>query len=426
MILVEKHIIRKSDPNWKQIDKMCFIGKNVWNQAVYKVRRHFEETGEYLDFYKLDKIFRAEPEMMKNYSTIPNNVSQQILRVLHSNYKTYFTLIKKYKKNPKLLSGLPKPPGYKDKEKGRAVLGFPNTLFSIKKGKVHFPKKMQMKPLSTKVEKAKYMRIVPQRSCYVIEICYEVKSKPIKEEIRNVAGMDLGVNNLVSIAVNEPGIKPLLINGKPLKSMNQYFNKKKADMQSLLMKNHKKHWSKKLDSLSFKRNNKVIDYLHKSSRMAVDYCVQHGIDTIVIGHNKEWKQEVNMGRKNNQTFLSIPHSILISQIKYKAELEGIKVIEYEESYTSKVDHLSLEEMKHHDEYMGKRVKRGLFKSGMGAVLNADVNGSIGIIRKVIGDDFLNLLDRGCVAQPVKVNPLRRLCHPYQRLCHPLRKSFSHV
>lgn len=176
--------------------------------------------------------------------------------------------------------------------------------------------------------------------------------------------------------------KPFIINGKPLKSINQYWNKERARLQSLL---GDKKTSKRIQSITNKRNNKVKDYLHKSSRKLVDFLVSNNISTLVVGYNEEWKQGVNLGKRNNQSFVFIPYYTLIEQLEYKCRLEGINFILTEESYTSKCSFLDNEEVCKHEKYLGKRIKRGLFKSKEGKLINADLNGSLNILKKVVGE-----------------------------------------
>ena len=198
-----------------------------------------------------------------------------------------------------------------------------------------------------------------------------------------------------------------MLNGKILKSVNQHYNKIVAKIKSELKKKNDKDWSKKLGKLTLKRNNIINNYLHHTSKFIITYCIENNIKNIVVGKNKNWKNEVNIGKRNNQNFVSIPHSKLIQQIQYKGEEVGINVSTVEENYTSKCSALDLEKIcKHKDgEYKGKRIKRGLFQNTKG-LINADVNGSLNILRKVIGDDFIqNLTNRGCALQPIKFNIL---------------------
>ena len=203
----------------------------------------------------------------------------------------------------------------------------------------------------------------------------------MKEDNGRYCSIDLGVNNLSTIGSNI--LKPIIINGKPLKSINQYYNKKLAKLKSEL-KNEKKT-SRRIKSLTVKRNNKVNDYLHKASKLIVNYLVSNNISTLVIGKNKEWKQNANIGKRNNQNFIQIPHTRFIEMLTYKCKLEGIPLIIKEESYTSKCSFIDNEPIKKQKVYIGKRIKRGLFETKEKRLINADLNGSLNILRKVVGE-----------------------------------------
>ena len=209
---------------------------------------------------------------------------------------------------------------------------------------------------------------------------YEKDCKINHNEHKKYCGVDLGLDNLMTCCFTDD--KPLIINGKPLKSINQKYNKDRAKLQSKLQKN--KHTSKRIQRIAQKRINKINDYLHKTSRVFVNYLVSKGITDVVIGYNKEWKQRINIGHVNNQKFVSIPFNTLLQMLSYKCQLEGINLITNEESYTSKCSFLDDEEICKHEEYVGKRVKRGLFRTANGKYINADVNGSLNILKKVIG------------------------------------------
>ena len=218
--------------------------------------------------------------------------------------------------------------------------------------------------------------------------------------------IDIGVNNF-STCYNNLGLKPLIINGKIIKSINQYYNKKKSEIQNQLIKNHNKYTSNRLNNLTLKRNNKINDYLHKSSRFIVNYCRDNDISNIVVGYNKEWKQEINIGKRNNQNFVQIPHQKLIYNINYKGILDGTTLKKNEESYTSKCSALDLEPVMKHENYMGKRKHRGLFVSSNGTKINADLNGTLNILRKASPDKgkktIQTLRCRGQAIWPSKIN-----------------------
>ena len=224
------------------------------------------------------------------------------------------------------------------------------------------------------------MRILPRNNHHIVEVVYKVEDKENKIDNNRYASVDLGVNNLMTVSSNV--MKPIIINGKPLKSINQYWNKEKARLQSLLKDN--KRTSKRIQSITNKRNNKIKDYLHKSSRYLVNLLVSNNISTLIVGYNEEWKENINLGKKNNQSFVNIPFYTLIKQLEYKCKLEGINFVLTEESYTSKCSFLDNEKVCKHENYLGKRIKRGLFKSKEGKLINADLNGSLNILKKVVG------------------------------------------
>ena len=270
-----------------------------------------------------------------------------------------------------------------------------------------FPNKTNIKSIGTKAitskDQIKECRIIPKSSHYTIEIVYEVQEKEITLN-ENKASIDLGLNNLICLTTNT-GTRPLIINGRPLKSINQYYNKKQAELKAQLKKNHNKYSSKRLRKLILKRDNKIKDYLHKSSRFVVNYLKEQNVSQLVVGYNKEWKQDINIGKRSNQSFCHIPHLLLVNMLEYKTKLDGIRTTTHEESYTSKCSALDFEELKHQDTYVGNRKKRGLFVTSTGKYVNADVNGSLNIGRKEFGDAYFKPADRGLVHNPLKIMSL---------------------
>lgn len=357
----------------------------------------------FLDFY-LANYLKSEDNP---YKQMVVQTSQQILKDLFKDWASYFALIKKYKKNKSKYKGRPRPPRYKAKN-GRHKLSMTNQSCKVKDGKVTFPKtKLTLEiGVDTSNLKLKQVRIVPMGSIYKIELVWdkEVKNN-IKLNKKAFIGIDLGLSNLATIT-NNIGLKPIIINGKPLKSINQYYNKKKSEMQESMpfytyarydkknniCVNEKRQlsYSKKIDRLTRKRNAKVEDYMHKASAFIVNYCVENLIGNIVIGKNKNWKNEINIGTINNQNFVSVPFNRFISMIKYKAEGYEIEVNIIEESYTSKSSFLDFDDIpvfkeREKHSFSGKRITRGLYKTG-NIIINADVNGSYNILRKF--DDTL--------------------------------------
>ena len=403
MKLVGKHIINKSNPLWKKLDSLCFQSKNLYNATLYQIRQHFFESGKYLNYNTIQKKFQNEKQA--DYYCLPTKVSQQIMIIVDRNFKSFFEVNKKYRENSSLTK--PNIPNYKDKAKGRNILVYSlQSMYKkdLKKGKIRLSGTDFS--LNTKINvwykngisNIKQVRIIVRATCYVIEIVYQ-KEIEIKEVNKNyIAGIDIGLNNLATVTSNQ--INPFMINGRALKSINQYFNKKKALLMSYIDCKGK---SKRLDKLLHKRNNKISDYLHKSSRLIIDELMKNKVGVLIIGKNKQWKHNIQLGKRNNQNFVSIPHAEFINQLKYKAKLSGIEVIITEESYTSKCSFLDNEEIKKHETYKGKRIFRGLFRSNNGQLINSDVNGSLNIIRKVVPNAFADGIE-AVVVRPVRRNP----------------------
>ena len=293
----------------------------------------------------------------------------------------FFSLVKN-----KQSSNYDKPvriPKYLDKE-GRNITVFPKDAVSMKYLKKGLIKLSSLSiEIPTKVTESNLIevRVLPRNNHHVVEVTYRVDEVKPKSDNGRYASIDLGLDNLATISSNV--VEPFIINGRPLKSINQYYNKEKARLQSHLKGNKKT--SKRINSITNKRNNKVKDYLHKSSRKIVNFLVSNNISTLIIGYNEEWKQNINLGKKNNQAFVNIPFYTFIKQLDYKCKLEGINVILTEESYTSKCSFLDGESLEEHENYLGKRIERGLFKSSKGKLINADLNGSLNILRKVVGE-----------------------------------------
>lgn len=208
--------------------------------------------------------------------------------------------------------------------------------------------------------------------------CQKKNEKP---KSKNICSIDLGINNFATIT-NNIGLQPIIINGKGIKSINQYYNKRKSKIQSELKKRNNKNWSDKLSKLNQKRFNRIKNFMHNASRYVVDYCLKNSIDTIVVGLNKKWKQESSMSKQNNQKFINIPYEMFIGQLEYKCQNNNINLILTEEYYTSGTSFIDGELPVKNNYDKSRRVYRGLFKSNKGKLINADVNGSYQIMKKV--------------------------------------------
>lgn len=403
---VEKHIIKKSHPYYNMLCEYTHLAKNLYNHANYLVRNEFTETGKWLRYSKLDKLLREDLDY-PDYRNMPASQSaQQVLRLLETNWKSFFTSIKDWSKNKNKYLGQPKLPKYKPKD-GKMVLPLTNQQVKVKEDLLHFPKSFcgfTVKPRCITLEnfeKINQVRIVPKSQSFCLEIVYSIS---VDIELRSDNGrymsIDLGLDNLATVVTNT-GLNPIIVNGKGLKSNNQYYNKKKAHYQSVAKQMNNQHYTNRLYRLTQKRNLNVEDYLHKVSRYIVDFALENQINTIVIGNNKNWKQSISLGKVTNQAFVSIPHQKLIDKICYKAELCGIQVILTEESYTSGTSFLDGELPQKEFYNTKRRVHRGLFVSNKGIKINADVNAAFQIMKKVFPNEFSDGIE-GVVLHPVRV------------------------
>ncbi len=401
MKLVEQHIIKSNNVLYKELDNLCFLSKNLYNQALYRIRQQFFEDKTFKNYNEVNRELHDENQV--DYRALPANSSQETLKLVNQNYSSFFKSLQKGIKSARI-------PGYLDKSKGRQVVVYNHmTLPSglLEKGIIKLPKSnIQFR---TKQKKISQVRIVPKNNYIVLEVVYEASIKELLKDNKRYTAIDLGIDNLASCSSNVS--KSFIINGKPVKSINQYYNKKKAKLQAELEIKNKKKTSKQLQNLTLKRNNKIKDYFHKASRYIVNQLVNQSINTLIIGKNDGWKQETNIGNVNNQNFTQIPHQMFINQLKYKCQLEGINVVEQEESYTSKCSFFDddfIPTYQVNDELFnpsGKRIKRGLYKTFKGQRINADINGSLNIMRKYLNevcDDLISLANRGLVMNPVKI------------------------
>lgn len=392
MRLVEQTIIKQRDPRYAIIDQASFASKNLYNATLYEIRQSFIHHGVFLNYHEMHRRMKSH----EAYKALPAKVAQWVLKGLDTNWQSFFKAIAAWRDDPSRFQGRPKLPKYKDKQEGRNLLVYTLQAISqtgLDRGVIR-PSGLSIE-IPTRQQNIAQVRILPRNGYYVVETIY--KQEPVQAEVDPslYAGIDIGLNNLVTLTSNKCGFVPRIVNGRPVKSINQYYNKERARRESQLQGN--RYTSKQLEVLTNKRTRKINHYLHCASRRMIDLLVSEGIGTLVIGKNPDWKQEINLGKKTNQNFVSIPHARLVEMLTYKAELVGIVVKVTEESYTSKCSFLDNEPIKKHEAYCGKRVKRGLFRSQSGTLINADVNGSLNIIRKVAPKAFEGV--EGVVVHP---------------------------
>ncbi len=414
MQLVEQHVIDRKDPRYSMIDEAAFKSKNLYNAGNYEVRQSYIHQGKYLNYNEVQRRMQSH----EAYKALPAKVSQQVLMQLHHDWDAFFKAREAYALDPSKFLGRPKLPGYKHKTEGRNMLVY--TIQAMSRGKKGLERGI-IKPsmlaieVQTKHKDVDQVRIVPRRGFYVVEVVYEQEEMKTAVDPAYYAGVDIGMDNLAALTSNKPGFVPVIVNGRPVKSVNQFYNKRKAELQKLLGHTGT---TKRMERITNKRNRRIDHYMHTGSRWIIEDLVAEGIGTLVIGKNDGWKQEANMGKKTNQNFVNIPHARFISMLVYKAELAGITVKITEESYTSKASLLDRDPLpvwKRGDEtkytFSGKRVERGLYRAADGTLINADCNGSGNIIRKVAPNAFGSEgVEDGKGHKPV-VHPVRIVVDP---------------
>ena len=383
---------------------MCFKSKNLYNYTNYIIRQEFINNKKIISAMDLNKSLKTE----EVFQQLTSKTSQLIILQLSNNWKSFFKSIKKWKLNNSSYCGMPKLPKYKEKN-GRNIVLFDYMQGSFKDNKYYFANKLVDKKIvyneyiDTNIKKDKFVicRIIPYGSCYKIEMVYKIEIEDKNKFNNNYLAIDLGINNLATLT-NNIGLQPIVINGKILKSINNYYNKLMAQAMSYVGNKT----SKRIQRIGLKRNNIINTHTHKISRWIINYCLENNIENIVIGRNKDWQRNSNIGNKNNQNFTQIPFERLIDKIKYKGLENGIKVSIIEEQYTSKssfIDNDIIPTKFGDYNFSGNRVKRGLYKSKDGKLINADVNGSYNILRKGNTEFKYNDSIKGISLYPVKIN-----------------------
>lgn len=390
MQLVEQYVIDRDDPRYSVIDAAAFKSKNLYNAGNYEIRQSYIFTGTYLNYHEMDRRMQSH----EAYKALPAKVSQQVLMQLHHDWDAFFKARAACREDPSKFQARPRIPGYKHKTEGRNLLVY--TIQALSRGKKGL-KRGIIKPsqlaieVQTKQQGICQVRIAPRKGFYVVEAVYEQEVKQTPVNPAWYAGIDIGMTNLVALTSNKPHFRSIIVNGRPLKSVNQFYNKRRAELQSVL---RRKGTTRRMERLTNKRNRRIDHYMHTASKRIVDLLVKEGISTLCIGKNDGWKQASPMSKKTNQNFVNIPHARFISMLTYKAELAGITVKITEESYTSKASLLDLDPLpvwnpdeKTEHTFSGKRVKRGLYRAKDGRLINADINGAGNMIRKVAPDAF---------------------------------------
>lgn len=399
--------------NNDELLRLCRISKDLYNQALHIIKTNLKAKNKFTFYDELDKVLKETPNIEGeiNYRKLKAQVSQQCLKVIDKSVKGYVKSIKDFSKHKEKYRGKPELPNYKPKN-GYNQLIYTNQCSSIKEGKIFFSRNLwisipQWEKYKDKLTNFQQIRVNPRCGYTEIEIIYEYQKYNESVDQKRFSSIDLGLGNIATMVTDFS--EPIIYSGTQIKSKNQFFNKRTSFLKAVAKTDNMNRSTKQIKILWDKRDKQLNDIFHKVSRHIVNLLIQNNVGNLIIGHNNGWKDSINIGKVNNQNFFMIPFDKLISYLKYKCEMAGIMVIETEESYTSKCDALALENICKHDEYKGKRVKRGLFQSSNKKLINADVNGALNIMRKVVGDSYVSkIIDSGRLFRPIKFNDLYSL------------------
>ncbi len=406
-------------PQFERLKKLTHHAKNLYNQTLWTLREAFEATGLYFSYEQMDKAMKQVENLEGevNYKLLKAKVAQQTLRKLDKNFKSFFKCHQDFQKNPGKYRGKPKPPRFKRELYSNLIFDY--QAFQIKDDIVVLEKGLEIKlPEQLKGKKIQQVEIIPKPSSFHAVFVYEEDKNAFKQVVPNetVMSIDLGLNNLATCVTNGV-IEPFIIDGRRLKSINAYYNKRKASMQSKLEKQRGKKWARKLQSLTNWRNAAVNDYMHRATSTVVKTCVKHGISKVVVGDVVKSLNHINLGKQTNQNFVNLSLGQFVDKLDYKLGSHGIKLVVTDESYTSKASFVDDDKMpkryspnaKNKHTFSGQRVKRGLYKSSDGTLLNADTNGAYNILRKTNSDfTFSKLIEKVGTKINAWLHPTKRV------------------
>ena len=411
-LIVKQQVKRLSKEYYITIRELCHTAKNLANEAIYNVRQYYFTEGEFLKYEKNYTLLKNSP----NYKALNSNMAQQILKEVDGSFKSFFSLLKLVKQGKYAFTGC-KLPHYLPKDGYTTlIIGFVrlngNKLilpFSNSFKKTHKSVEITIPPILLD-KTIKEIRIIPKANARFFEIQYIYEAECIQRNLNtnNALALDLGINNLVT-AVSNIG-KSFIIDGKRLKSINQWFNKENTRLQSIKDKQHfGRKPTNRQKAAARNRNNKVNDYMNKTARKVIDYCIANDIGTLVVGYNETFQRNSHIGKQNNQNFVNIPYGQLRNKLEYLCKLNDIVFVKQEESYTSKSsfwdrDNIPVYNADNPKEYQfsGRRLQRGLYKTASGKTINADVNGALNIMRKSSVVDMNILYSRGEVDTPIRI------------------------
>ena len=410
-LTVKQQVKHLSKKEYLDIKELCHVAKNLTNEAIYNIRQYYFDNNEYLSYEKNYKLLKSSD----NYKILNSNMAQQILKEVDGSFKSFFNLLRLAKQGKYNYKDI-RLPHYLPKDSFTTlVIGFirikDNKLlipFSNLYKKTHKPISINMPPILAD-KKIKEIRIIPKVNARFFEIQYTYEKYIEQKKLNNLNALaiDLGINNLCT-CVTSNGYS-FIIDGKRLKSINQWYNKENAKLQSIKDKQGIDNITLRQSIILNNRNNKINDYMSKALRYIIDYCINNDIGNIIVGYNETFQRNSDIGKRNNQTFVNIPYGKLRDKLEYLSKLYGINIIKQEESYTSKAsffdkDNIPIYCDNNHNAYSfsGQRIKRGLYKTGSNKLINADINGALNIMRKSSVVDINILYSRGEVDTPIRI------------------------
>ena len=407
MQLTERHLIKPNHELYATLDGLTFKAKNLYNHGLYLYRQSYFEYKKnpdkpVLSWAEIDKSLRKQGH--DDIRALPSKVANAVLKNLGENISSFWKLVRLKREGG--LVQKPNLPGYLHKVDGRYPVSFNYQTFGKKRGSNNelflCPKGINL-PIPTKVTSPKQVRIVPSRNNFIIEVIYDAKEQELKSTSK-YAGIDLGVDNFATVTFSTKN-QPLIIKGLELKSINQGYNRLIAKAQSLLPETCKT--SKSIHRLWSRRSWILTTKIHQITAFLATLFDEMQIEKVFIGKNNNWKQKLPFGKKVKQRFAFLPYETFIEQLQYKCRLRGIAVITQEESYTSKASFLDGDDIPVYGEvdnprFSGRRIKRGLYKTSKGQMINADVNGSYNILKKGLVNNHLSFNVDNPLIQPLVV------------------------
>ena len=408
ILTVKQQLKHLSKSEYRILKELSHVAKNLINQALYEIRQEYFNNKKYLKYADTYKALKNS----ENYKILQSNMAQQTLRLVDSQFKSFFGSLKSKNINHKV-----RIPKYLPKD-GHSQLII--QMINIKDNYFQIPYSRMYSKTHDKIyikippyllgKIIKEIKITPINNARFFEISYCYEADENEEENLNkekALAIDLGVDNFCTCVTSEG--QSFILDGRKLKSMNQWFNKENARLQSIKDKQKfGKVPTDRQNRLARKRTNQIRDYLGKTAKYIIRYCLENKIGNLVFGHNNDFQNSSKMSKVSNQNFVNIPYGQLKNKLRYQCELYGINFVEQEESYTSKASFWDKDEIpvwnKEHKEYKfsGKRIHRGLYRTANGKLLNADVNGALNILRKSNVVSLKTLYGRGELSTPIRI------------------------